>query len=312
MQVVQMTHLLVTHGERPRPPRLQPIAEVDNFLSAHVERLWKNANARDAPPPAHFLNEEACQPFDDLLEGDDQTFLAAAHSLACRLVARMNKVTKPGLLVAVKAQVDANDSVAGVLKLQVDAENGAMLRQFETGELQLEAVKDLLDRPGRLQKGALVSTLLDAGRAVCGDLQRNAHYFPAALGLIVHPRPLQAAKHFFDAMDEVDPALTGLVAEAFAECRPGPVVEVLEEIAAKVEGLTGSVRAEVEARLRGLAQPVFELDTGQDVKEKYPIGSVTVLGPIADMRHLVRKERTGDGRWQLVIEIDEEPVGAWV
>jgi hypothetical protein len=76
--------------------------------------------------------------------------------------------TSPGLLVCLPAH-DNDDRYGGLLKLQVVAPNAAVLGELASGKVKLSAVRDLLDKPGDLQKGAICTSWLADDRILVGD-----------------------------------------------------------------------------------------------------------------------------------------------
>ncbi len=115
-------------------------------------------------------------------------------------------------------------------------------------------------------------------------------------------------KTFYDVVYSLDADLTGPIVDTVGTCRPGPVPTVLAEIGNKVPELTTPLQAEIEQQLAAHPRPVTELDTSRVVKETYKIGDITITGPIAEIRRLVKKERTSEGVWRLTIESHEEPI----
>ncbi|MEV4898304.1 hypothetical protein AB0K48_54130 [Nonomuraea sp. NPDC055795] len=308
MEITQMTYALVKEGAEVLAPRVQPVHEVADFLSDHVKKLLEKARATDAPPAGRFYKPEQQGCFRSLHEGTTQEFLDAYHRLATDLVRSMNKATALGLLVALRVNTDTDGVVAGVLKLEILAPNGAALLEGDDGEVTLAAVQDMLDRPGKLQKSALVTSRLPEERVHCGDqLHTQAKYFPDALGIKVHPRPRAAMKAFFDIVWAVEPGLTAPVAEAITACTPGPVAQVLAELGDKVPECTSPVQAEIAERLAEQAMPVAELDPRREVRGTYRIGDITISGPIAEMGQRVQVSAEADGRWRLTIDSDVEP-----
>ncbi len=80
--------------------------------------------------------------FRSLFSGQEAEFLAAAGTLTKRLIGVMDGRTTPGLLVGLRAP-DESGLVAGVMKLPVAAEHGAVLESLDSGEVVLPAVTPL-------------------------------------------------------------------------------------------------------------------------------------------------------------------------
>src|SRR4051812_14579298 len=194
-----MTYAVVAADRTPDSPEFLPIDDgITGYLGDHINSLFEKAQADNATPPGRFRDRDAQRLFRDLHTGAEPEFLAAADALARRLIGRMDGRTAEGLLVCVRAETPAQGRVAGVFKLQRVTPHGAVLRELDTGEKVLAAVKDLMDSPGQLQKSALVATSLADGQVLCGDrLLHVARYFAEAFAIQIYSRPSDAIKAFF-------------------------------------------------------------------------------------------------------------------
>lgn len=279
------------------------------FLGGHVNSLFTMAKAQDATAPGRFTHRDAQRLFRELHTGSDDEFLAAAGALTKRLVGRMNRATAEGLLVCLRAETATDGRVAGALKLQVVAPNAAVLQALDSGDVVLTSVKDLLDSPGDLQKGALVASSLPDGQVLCGDrVTHIARYFPEAFDIQIFCRPSVAAKAFFDAVEEFAGSLIPEVAAAWPTLRPGSPREVLAELGHKVPGLTATLRADIAERLETAARPVARLDTARVIKETYQAGQITISGPVEEMRRHVRVAPRPDGDgWRVTVDSADRP-----
>jgi hypothetical protein len=310
LDITHMTYARVAADATPQLPHFRPIEDgVMGFLGGHVDSLFTMAKAPDATPPGRFVRRDAQRLFRDLHTGSDAEFLAAADTLTKRLVGRMNRATAEGLIVCLRAETATEGRVAGALKLQVVAPNAAVLRALDSGDIVLTAVKDLLDSPGDLQKGALVASRLPDGQVLCGDrVTHIARYFPEAFHIQIFCRPSVAAKAFFDAVEEFAGPLISEVAAAWPTLRPGSPREVLAELGQKVPGLTATLRADIAERLETVARPVARLDTTRMVKETYQAGQITISGPLEEMRRHVRvAARPDDDGWQVTVDSAGRP-----
>jgi hypothetical protein len=307
--VTHMTYARVARDATPSFPRFRPMDDgVMGFLGDHINSLFEKAQEDNATPPGRFRDQEAQRLFRDLHTGAESEFLASADALTRRLIDRMDGRTADGLLVCVRAETPAEGRVAGVLKLEVVAPNGAVLRQLDSGETMLAAVKDLMDSPGDLQKGALVASSLPDGQILCGDrVLHVARYFADAFDIQICCRPSDATKAFFDAVAEVAEPLMSEVAAAWSAIRPGSPREVLAELSQKVPGLTASLQADIAERLENAPRPVALLDTRRPVKETYQAGEITVSGPIDEMRRRVRIVEEPAGRWRIAVDSPDRP-----
>ena len=309
MKINLATYTRVAAGLDPKPPALEQIeAPIQNFLNAHIRDLLEKANRDDAMPPARFTDSETQELFRLLYHGTESEFLDAARQLAERLIAVMNRRTSEGLLLGLRAETESNGRVAGLLKLQVVAEHGAVLQRLESGELQLSAVTDMLEKPGDLQKGALVATSLPHGQVYCADrLTAAARYFPEAFGIRLFAKPSAATKTFFDVAGQITPALMTRIAEVWPTLEPGFTRDVIGQLGDLVPGMTPQLQEDIIECLANSPRSVVRLDTTRRVKESYKIGGITLSGPIEEMRQNVEIVRQPEGGWRIALNSTEEP-----
>ncbi|MFD3461008.1 hypothetical protein ACFWVM_14950 [Nocardia fluminea] len=310
MKITHMTYAVVRQGVQIPDMKLQSVDEVAPFLSDHVDGLLVKTRKADARPAAYFRDTASQDHFHSLRCGTTDEFLNSYRHLAQNLVNAMNGSAKAGLLVGLRVTGAAEDvAAAGLLKLEIVTPNGAALLSNDDGsDVRLEGVQDLLDRPGDLQKSAIVTSALAPARVFCGDqLHVQAKYFPSSLGIQIHPRPRAAMAAMHSAVREVAPALTAGVADAVATCSAGSVQTVLMEAARKVPELTVAHQANIADRLRSLPEPVLELSPGLASKATYTIGDITISGPVAAVEHLVEVDESPDGRWMVTVSGDGMP-----
>ena len=307
-----MTYARVATGASSAAPVLRPVeAGIAAFLGDHIESLFAMARKPDATPPGRFIRPEAATLFRDLHTGTDQEFTDSAAKLTSLLIGRMNGTTAEGLLICLRAETGAAGRVAGALKLHVDAPNGAVLEALDSGEVVLAAVKDMMEKPGDLQKAALVASSFPDGQVLCGDrLTHAARYFPRAFDIQIFSRPSEAVRAFFDAVAAHAAPLLTQVAEAWATLQPGPPRQVLTELGGKIPDLTPQIQADIAEMLENAPRPAARLETTRRVTEAYRVGDITVSGPIDAMRQDVRvTEQMGIG-WQIIVEAKEKPLPA--
>jgi len=305
-----VTYTRVAAGEAGKPPQLHQLdAATAEFLLEHVRSLIKKATKDDGAPPARFADPDAHELFRQLYSGSSTQFLDATRRLAERLTEAMDGRTSEGLLVALRTESDDAEIIAGVLKLQTAAEHGAVLRQLESGDLQLATVTGMLERPGDLEKGALVAQSLKDGEVFCAErLSVRARYFPAALGIRRFAAAAPAAKAFFDTAQKVAPALVPQIARAWPSIEPDHTREVLARLGDQVPELTPQLQEQIVEVLETYPEPVAWLDTRRKVKETYTVGGITLSGPIEEMRRQVSRVQTSEGPWQLMLDCTDEPV----
>jgi hypothetical protein len=313
LKITHLTYARVAHDATPRFPEFRPIdAGVMDFLGDHIDSLFEMADKSDATPPGCFIDSAAQRLFRHLHTGSADDFLKSADALTRRLIGLMNGRTAEGLLVCVRATAPAyGGRVAGVLKLEVVTQHGAVLHELDSGETVLAAVTDLLDSPGKLHKGALVASELPDGQVVCGDRVAHgmARYFPEAFGIQIFDRPSAAAKAFFDAVAACAGPLLPEVAAAWPTARPGPPRKVLAELGRKVPGLTASLQADIAERLETAPRPVARLDSRRTVKQTYQAGAIIIAGPIEEMGSRVHVAAAPDGTgWRITVDSPDRPV----
>jgi hypothetical protein len=280
---------------------------INDFLADHIRDLRYLTVARQTQP-GRFVDPQAQTLFRSL--GYDKTpdFLATVDLLTNRLISKMDHRTKAGLLICLRANDDSN-LIAGVLKLQVVAEHGAVLEKLDSGDEVLSAVTDLLDKPGDLQKGALVMSALPEGQVLTGDrlTGQDAIYFPTAFGIQLYARPSESVGELLDAVEATAPDLVGTVAAELPSVPRGDTSAVLSELGNRIPGLDGSRQADVAQRLERLRRPVGIIDTTRRTREQIRIGDITISGPIEAMRQYTRITQLHDQRWQVVVEGTTEP-----
>ena len=259
-------------------------------------------------PLAYFSDDECETLFTHLNHGTDEEFLSSATTLAQRLVGRMDRRSRPGLLACLRA-VDGSDSWAAVLKLEVVAANAAVLRLIESGEMVLAGAKDVLNAPGDLQKGAVVNDPRPGSSVIIGDkLVTQAAYFPAALGITTQQRPKDAVVDVITALAGVDPQIAQAAVKALPDAQSGPVESVLEEVSEAVPSLTPAVREVVVSSLRNRPRPVETVDTSVVVKTRIRAGGVTIILPATDFEDLVDIQERPEGGWRITIIVDDRPM----
>jgi hypothetical protein len=309
LEVTHMTYARVATDAAPAYPELRSIdSGINDFLADHIHDL-RQLTATRQTQPGRFVDAEAQALFRSLRYDKTPDFLATVDSLMKRLIGKMDQRTKAGLLVCMRANEDS-DLIAGVLKLQIVAEHGAVLEKLDSGDEVLSAVTDLLDKPGELQKGALVMSTLPEGLVLTGDrlTGQDAVYFPTAFGIQLYARPSESVGELLDAVEAMAPELVAPVAAALPSVPPGDPETVLSELGNRIPELDGSCQADVAQRLEHRRRPVGIIDTERRSREQIKIGEITISGPIDAMRQYARINHLHDPqRWQVVVEGTAEP-----
>lgn len=306
-EIVHMTYARVASDAVPGPmaPR-EHDAKVDAFLLDHMRALLASAEQGDAPV-ATFFDPASMALFESVRTGDETAFLDAAGQLAYRLVGEMDRRTGPGLLVCL--QVAEGDELSGAaLKLEVVAPNSAVLEALDTGEEILSGATNVLDAPGKLQKGALVQDPRAASDVVIGDkLHKDAAYFPRAFGIRPEQRAADTAADLISVIGAVAPGAARQAAQALPDIPSGQAETVVDALAEEVEALDEAARAAVLARLSASTRPVRNIDTTGTVREFLTADGVTVSGTAGAMRAVnYERDPEGDG-WVITVRVRNEP-----
>ena len=303
-----MTYARVAHDAVPGKMVIRPRDEgVDAFLLEHVRKLLALGQGEN-PQSAEFREADIVAEFARLRDGGEPEFLEAATALTQRLIAQMDGRSGAGLLVCLRTDDDGELSVAA-LKLQVETQNAALLSRLDTGEEVLSAVKNVLDAPGRLQKGLVVPSARMAGGdvIVTDKLPEDALYFLNAFGVTSSERPQRSATALVRALSkQIGSEAAGRVAHALPSVQSGPLDSVLESLANAEPTLTVEVRKQTVAMLGQERRRVREVRTDAPVREEISADGISVRGPVAEMRKVSVAEQP-DGKWQIVIEVHEEP-----
>lgn len=309
--VTHMSYARVAPDAVPAYPALKPIDDgINKFLSDHISDLRSLTVTRQTQP-GRFVDIEPQALFRSLGYDQDDGFLAAADRLTKRLIGRMDQRTKAGLLICLRA-TQGTELIAGVLKLQVVAPHGAVLERLESGEEVLSAVTDLLDKPGDLQKGALVTSTLPDDEVLTGDrLTQDAMYFPGAFGIQLYARPSESVGEVLDAVEAVAPELAAPVAGALRSIPSGDAATVIAAVGNQVPELDASRQADIVERLEHRRRPVGLIDTRRQSTERIKIDEITISGPIDAMRQYARISELNDHRWQVVVEGTQRPTRSY-
>jgi hypothetical protein len=309
LEVTHMTYARVATDAAPSYPELRPIdTGINDFLADHIRDLRQLTVTRQTQP-GRFVDEEAQALFRSLRYDKTPEFLATVDSLMKRLIGKMDHRAKPGLLICLRAN-EGSDLIGGALKLQVVAEHGAVLERLDSGDEVLSAVTDLLDKPGELQKGALVMSTLPEGQVLTGDrlIGQDAIYFPTAFGIQLYARPSESVGELLDAVEATVPELVAPVAAELPSVPPGTPEAVRAELGNRIPELDGSCQADVAQLLEHRRRPIGMIDTGRRSREQIKIGEITISGPIDAMRQYARINHLYEQqRWQVVVEGTVEP-----
>ncbi len=316
MQVEYLTYQEVRQGKPGEPAELREHSEdVDRFLAMHIDAIRKIV-VKPTAPSSYFAEPSAHELFQEVLEGDKDAFLDSATEITNRLSSRMNGRTPEGLLVIVRIEDSENTTRVVVLKLQVATENAAILREIGGGRVGLEAIHDVLDSPGNIQKAVIYPGIGGVSQISVTEKSasiRTAGYFLDALGVTTSSRPDDAVVQLVQAVQERDEAEgTNVVAEVISvlpeidETEPQALLTKVSERSPGFAQMETEVRAKVMNE--SLSRPVVKFDATTGLKTVYIADSVTITGPALDVERnvKVRENPEGDG-WQTVVWSNDRP-----
>lgn len=306
MAILLTSYAVVATG-RPLPPMeledLDP--DTESYLEEHVAALVGRAAKS---PPTSFLSTATRDAFSDLAQGSDEDFLSRARELAARLLGEMDGRTPDGFFVAARTDAVGGERRAVVLKLQVKAAHAGYLRR-RRGRTHLSAVRDSLDAPGQLQKGAIFKDVRPESDMLVGDqLDVGALYFLRALGLTQQQNPRAALTAVMRAVGQRAPGALAAAGRAMARRQPETVTEALDAIEQEAPEVR-PWRQEIETELRGQKRPSVRVDphVAAGIKRVIKAHGVEIVGPVVEVDERVRVSETDDGRWQATVTFDVRP-----
>lgn len=290
-------------GTPPRMLERNVSANIRDYLEAHVDDMLARVD-HGSIAPAVFMTTEGAERFEKLVTGTKADFLANAQALADRLHQRMDNRTKRGFFVALRR---SNGSpLAAVLKLDVHDAAAAAVRFDNAGEPTLEAVEDLLDIPGELQKGGIVPDQRPNSEVVVGDkLTLTSLYFLDALDVQQRAAPGPATAELVRVVQDVAPDRAASVAQRLeVELERIPVVDFFETHSDLLED---HQRDEVLHRARLKRRPIEDVDPSSYVlRETVEADGIMIRGRAATLREKLTILDRPDG-FRIQIDVEERP-----
>ena len=276
-------------------------AEVRAYLDAHVNALAAKAS-NGSLSPAVFRSADASTRFNRLASGSKADFLNKSQDLAERLFARMDQRAKRGFFVTLRR---TGPSLGAALKLDVHDAAAAALRFDSTGGPTLEAVKDLLDIPGELQKGAIVPDRRGDSEVIVGDkLAVTSLYFLDALDAEQHALAGPATAELLRVVQEVAPhkaAATAAVLEVEERTTLVNFLDRHEDLLDQEERIAVLDRARVRKR------PIDGIDpSSYALREQIEADGITIRGRASTIRQKLQISPRPGG-YRIQIDVDEEP-----
>jgi hypothetical protein len=292
-------------GPRPACAVRDPVdTEVAAYFEAHVVEL-KSRPTKKTVPLATFANDGA-ERFRHLAEGSRDEFVATAQALADRLYAEMQPTTaKKGFFVALRREGDgAPEGV--VLKLDASDELGAAI-QTNGEEPELAAIKNLLDSPGALQKGAVFPDTRSGSDVIIGERwDDTTQYFLRALDVVQSLSERASVNQLLKAVQAHVPDRVPAVLEAIAQ-REEPTD--FETLLAEPDLLEQPALDEVLTDLRRSARPLLPMHRDHvPLTRKIQADGITITGPVLEFDQKVSwARRAQDLGWRITIDVRDEP-----
>lgn len=292
-------------GTRPECKLHTVSSEVAAYLRDHVDDLLKRVE-RGSSAPAYFRRPEARHRFDELRTGTESQFVAAAQGLAADLHTAMDQRSKRGFFVALREIGEGGDLRAAALKLDVNDKRAAVV-QLVDSDLELEMIKDLLDLPGELQKGAVTPDPRADSELVVGDkaTEETAKYFLRALEVQQISPPSQGPSLLIRALKAVAPDHVQEMAEVISDYKTPVTPNQLFDDHPKV--LSTVQRDEVLKLLEDETRPVRIINPiEKPPRAEVRADGISIAGPARIIDRQVAWTRR-DGQWVIEIRVAQEP-----
>ncbi|WP_406631986.1 hypothetical protein [Amycolatopsis sp. WGS_07] len=288
--------------------QLRPHEEnTEEFIHEHYKELVKRGEEGDSPA-AVFCEEEARTLFGQLDRGSPEEFLDAVTIFTERLVAEMNGRTSPGLLLFARLNVEEK-ALTVVLKLQVTSKNAGVLQELADGTQSLGTVRNVLDAPGKIQKGLVTPDGREDSDVIVGDKlaqKSTAEYFVRAFGIRIDARPEEAALAFLRAVNSVDPKLTSRVVSALEGVEGGALPAVTEGLLEQVPELEQNWDA-IESKLQEHKRPIRNVGTSTAFRATITAGLITISGPASAIDQSTAVTENDKRGWTVTVVSSTEP-----
>lgn len=302
MAITLVSYTYVEPGGAPPQMRERATSSgVRSFLDAHVDALTGKATAGSLSP-AVFRSADGRTRLGRLATGTKGQFLASSRDLADRLYSRMDHRAKRGFFVTVRR---TGPALGAALKLDVRDAAAAALQMDAAGEPSLEAVQNLLDIPGELQKGAVVPDGRPDSEVTVGDkLAVTSLYFLEALDVQQHIAPGPATADFLRVVQEVAPRK---VAAAAAAVEGETRISLTDFFDRHADVLSEDEQEEVLDRARVRRRPIEIIDPeSYALREEIEADGIVIRGRSSTIREKLRiSDRPGG--YRIEIDFDEQP-----
>lgn len=213
----------------------------------------------------------------------------------------MDNRTKRGFFVTLRR---TNPTIGVALKLDVSESAAASIR-LTNGVPTLEAVRDLLDIPGELQKGAIAPDPRPMSDVIVGDkLTLTSLYFLESLDVEQHSAPGPATADLIRVIQEVAPTKVVAAATAIERETRFSVSDLFDR---HPDLLTADEQAEVIDRARLRRRPIDEVDPeSYALREEIEADGITIRGRASSIRDKVQITQRPGG-YRIQIDVVEEP-----
>jgi len=213
----------------------------------------------------------------------------------------MDNRAKRGFIVTLRLR---GPQGSAALKLDVSDAAAAALRTNPGGEPTLEAIQDLLDLPGQLQKGAVAPDSRPDSDVVVGDkLTVTSQYFLEALDVQQHVAAGPATADLLTVIQAIAPTKASAAAAAIERATRTTVRDFLR----RQRNFTDEERENILASATVRTRPIDLIDpTSYALREEISADGITVRGRSEVMRERVRIVRRPGG-FRIEIDVSESP-----
>jgi hypothetical protein len=246
--------VITERGRQVIPPSGSELAhDEEDFLQRHVDSLRADAQKDDTPRGRFRPGSTLLREFSELLAADARQFDAVATLLVDSLAKAMRGAPRARDCVVALLTSGGASEAEHVSLLKLDAEiEAARLEQLENG-IRLRVFRDLLPRPGDLQKGLSwpdprtgISEIIVKDR----NFSHTAKYFQNAFGVDASPNALDTERAFVNAL--ADSLSASEVAEALDLITDGGLAD---EVSSRVQQSFPTFRIEAPELGAGGALP---------------------------------------------------------
>lgn len=267
-------------------------ADEAGYIQRHVEELRRIGSSDNSARGRFRRNSSLRSDCSDLLTADETVFLDTAARFVQALAASMKTATNPKDCVVALVLDGPGATPTRVTLLKLDAiVEAAQLEKLRTGGIRLHVFRNLLPKPGKLQKGwswpdpRSESEIIFVDRNVDG----TTLYFQNAYQVDASAPPLEAEKALVEAIAVLPPEKAKRAAALAREGGSADAVvarirDELPEFQAEHPALGSNGR--IAGRIR---PPQFQAH-----KKKYSADGVDLLVPLDKLDRVTTVERGGE------------------